>query len=89
MSINNNLLVFTLAFAFLAALPSTAPADAKPKGDYRHYVRKYNYPPVRRAVDGSLVDRQGWRLRPGYGWDNTCFSLDYLDSQYACSNSRR
>jgi hypothetical protein len=89
MNANNRLLVFTAAFALLVVPPSAALVDAKSKGYYRHYVRKHGYLPARRAVDGSLVDREGWRLRPGYGWDNTCFHLDYLDSQFACSNNRR
>jgi hypothetical protein len=33
---------------------------------------------------GELVDKAGWRLREG-GWDNTCFSMPWLPSQYACS----
>jgi hypothetical protein len=93
MSINNKLLIFAAAAAVLAVLPLTVSVDAKPKRYDRHYARKHYDPPAypleRRAVDGSLVDRQGWRLRPGYGWDNTCFNLDYLASQFACTGGGR
>jgi hypothetical protein len=37
----------------------------------------------RRAIDGVLVDRDGWRQTAS--WDNSCFSILYLHSMYACS----
>jgi hypothetical protein len=42
-------------------------------------------PSLRRIVGGDYADSEGWRYRPGYSWDNTCFkNLNYLDSQFAC-----
>ncbi len=89
MRINKSLLILTVVSAFIAAQPLGATADAKPKRYDRHFAKKPYYAPLRRAADGALVDRRGWRLRPAWGWDNTCFNLDYLASQYACSNGRR
>jgi hypothetical protein len=40
--------------------------------------------PVRRLAGGDLVDCHGWRLSSD-GWDNSCFNLDHLSSQFACS----
>ena len=37
----------------------------------------------RRAIDGVLVDHDGWRQTAS--WDNSCFSLLYFHSMYACS----
>jgi hypothetical protein len=73
----------------LAAPLNPAFAGAKHKGYRTHHQRLHaaqqNSPSLRRIVGGDYVDREGWRYRPGFGWDNTCFrNLDYLDSQFAC-----
>jgi hypothetical protein len=93
-NIYNRLAVFTAVFALLAMPLFATFADAKPKGYHRHYnhrayaTRRYA-PSDRRLIGGDYVDSHGWRYRTGYGWDNTCLNLDYLPSQYACSNNRR
>jgi hypothetical protein len=46
----------------------------------RHHSVSYSQ---RRAIDGVLVDRDGWRDTAS--WDNTCLSLLHLHSMYACS----
>ncbi len=75
--------VFIACFALLAAQA----ADARPITRYRYYVPKPITVgcPVHRAVDGTPVDCHGWRYRDNYGWDNTCFNLDYMPTMYACS----
>ena len=52
----------------------------------RHHVGIPSGCPIHRTAEGEIVDCQGWRLRPG-GWDNSCFNLDYLPSQFACSTA--
>ncbi len=73
------------------ALPLSPPqsAEARPKAHHRYYAQHYSGCPLHRAIDGSLVDCHGWRLGSGIGWDNTCFNLDYLPSQFACSSKGR
>ena len=71
-------------------LPGTT-AEAKGKSHYRRYVHQYRFPSphwngLRRSIDGDLVDRDGWRFRNGQ-WDNSCFNLLYLPSQFACSTN--
>ena len=68
----------------------TAEAKAKACKGYagQRYARvgQYNCP-LRRTVNGAIVDCHGWRLRSNpIGWDNSCFNLDYLPSMYACSS---
>jgi hypothetical protein len=46
----------------------------------RHYSIFYSQ---QRAIDGVLVDRDGWRQTAS--WDNSCFSLLHMHSMYACS----
>jgi hypothetical protein len=39
-----------------------------------------------RFTEGRPVGAGGWRLRSNArGWDNTCFDLTYLPSEFACS----
>jgi hypothetical protein len=77
-----------LSAAMLASSVSGVLAAENPKRHpRRHYASEAC--PTHRAVDGTLVDCQGWRKRDSVGWDNSCFNLDYLPSQYACSGRRR
>jgi hypothetical protein len=85
--------LFQKAVAFAACLSILAPGTAsmaaarpyaKGKAHYRYYARKGGDCPLRRVAGGDLADCHGWRLIDGR-WDNTCFNLDYLPSQYACS----
>jgi len=89
MSINNGLRVFSAVLMLLASSFYSASAGAKHRGHRLHHQRlhaaKQYSPSLRRIVGGDYVDAEGWRYRPGFGWDNTCFrNLDYLDSQFAC-----
>jgi hypothetical protein len=93
-NISNRLVAFSVTLAVLAALLIGVVAEAKPKvkPHYRHFVNEPRGCPVRQLADGSLVDCQGWRKWSGsVGWDNTCFNLDYLPSEFACGSkgSRR
>jgi hypothetical protein len=91
MRINDRL---TAAFAFCAilALVMVSEAMARPnrahhRAHYREHMQKPAGCPVRQIADGSLVDCHGWRKWSGsIGWDNSCFNLDYLPSQFACSS---
>jgi hypothetical protein len=47
-----------------------------------------NYCPLRRVAGGDLADCRGWRFVNGH-WNSSCFNLDYLPSQYACSPNSR
>jgi hypothetical protein len=88
MSTNNKLVAIAVGFAVLAA-PLFGAADAKPKikTHHRHHVSELRGCPVHQIADGSLVDCHGWRKWSGViGWDNTCFNLDYMPSQFACSS---
>ena len=88
---NRKLAVLIAMFAMLA-VPAAAGAQA---GRYRAHYRVYRHHclampcrcPLHRTAEGELVDCQGWRLRGGtIGWDNSCFNLDYLPSQFACGS---
>ncbi len=89
--------MLTLAAATIALLaasqlaPDSAEAKSKAYKGYagQRYARggQHNCP-LRRTVNGDIVDCNGWRLRPS-GWDNTCLNLDYLPSMYACSSPGR
>src|SRR5271165_6826172 len=72
------------ALVVCCAILAGAPASA---GKARKHDRQYAQTPVgcplHRAVDGTLVDCHGWRWRDNSGWDNSCFNLDYLPSQFA------
>ena len=73
----------------VAALSMSGPAaEARTKTHHRYVAQAQNHCPVRRTVNGDLVDCNGWRLRQS-GWDNTCLNLDYLPSMYACSSAGR
>ena len=88
MGISNRLVVITVSFAMIGAPLLTYAAEAKPKTHHRPVVAKAHSCPLRRTAEGELVDCQGWRLRSStIGWDNTCFNLDYLPSQFACSSN--
>ena len=91
--------MLTLAAATVAMLaaplaPDTAEAKTKAHKGYtaQRYARTgaQSSCPLRRTVNGDIVDCNGWRLRSNAaGWDNTCLNLDYLPSMYACSPGRR
>ena len=77
--------VFAACLAMLSAPLGGAEAYSTSKTHHRHYAKQAYGCPLHRAVDGTLVDCRGWRLRDNaIGWDNTCFNLDYLTSMYAC-----
>jgi hypothetical protein len=85
-SINNKLTVFTATLAIATPmLVSAAEAKSKTKTHPRHIVQRSVGCPVRRVAGGDLADCHGWRLFNGT-WDSTCFNLDYLPSQFACSS---
>jgi hypothetical protein len=85
----NILTIFTAASSLFAITMLADIVDAKHKiGPHRqHLVTKQagGNCPLRRVAGGDLADCHGWRLREG-GWDSTCFNLDYLPSQFACSS---
>ena len=76
------------AFVLIAAPMAPASAEGQSKPHHRHAGKKAGGCPTHKSVDGDLVDCHGWRLREG-SWDNSCFNLDYLPSQFACSSRGR
>ena len=89
------LTLLAAAVAMLAAqqlAPGAAEAKSKAYKGYagQRYARTGSQSncPLRRTVNGDIVDCNGWRLR-STGWDNTCLNLDYLPSMYACSSPGR
>ncbi len=88
MSTGNKLVSLAAAFALITAPLAQAAAEGQTKSHHRHSLGKTDRCPVHRTAEGELVDCQGWRLRSG-GWDNSCFNLDYLPSQFACSSRGR
>ena len=84
MSIGKKLPAFAAGIAMLAVSLSGAAAEARTRAHHHHFAQRQVGCPVRRVAGGDLADCHGWRLRDGT-WDNTCFNLDYLLSQYACS----
>lgn len=82
--------VLAASLALLSAPLAGALAGSPDKVHHRHYARHTSGCPVHRLADGTLVDCQGWRLRSNAtGWDNSCFNLDYLPSEFACSGNGR
>lgn len=92
MTSNRMLIAVAASFAMFAvsAGETAAVAKSKTKTYHRYAAQRQAGCPLHRAVDGDLVDCHGWRLRDNaIGWDNSCFNLDYLPSQFACSGRRR
>jgi hypothetical protein len=82
MSINSRIVI---AVACCPLLTSAQNADATKyrTKHHRHSVAKPYNPTPRQATEIG-----GWRKRDNAkGWDNTCFNLRYLSSQFACSTS--
>jgi hypothetical protein len=88
MCIYNKLPIFIAILAMLVLPLFATYADARHQTHYRyhrqHAAPKHYYPSTRLSPDGDIIDRNGWRYRPGYGWDNTCFNINYLPSSIAC-----
>ncbi len=80
------LVALTAAFAVLA---SSLPADAAQKrsAHYRRYAQRTYVRPAPFGLTPNYT--QNWRWRDNYGWDNTCFNLPYLSSEFACSSHGR
>ncbi len=93
----SRILTTTAAIVALLAASQIAVggAEAKTKAHKGYAAQRYaggghSNCPLRRTVNGDIVDCNGWRLRSNtIGWDNTCLNLDYLPSMYACSGNRR
>lgn len=81
-------LTAVIAACTLFVVPAAADSMAKKHHRlvHRHQAARLAGCPVHRTAEGELVDCRGWRYRGGtIGWDNTCFHLDYLPSEFACS----
>jgi len=77
-------LAMSLALVTMPLFGTTASAKHKSRHAHSHrQVASRHYDRQRRAIDGVLVDRYGWRQTAS--WDNSCFGLLYLHSMYACS----
>ena len=86
MSIGKKFAGLAAALAVFAAPLSQTSAEDGPKTHRRHFHKKLDRCPLHRTMEGELADCHGWRLRDNAtGWDNSCFNLDYLPSQFACS----
>ena len=77
------LAVFVVCCAILAEPAEAASRHRRVHASPHYTHRLVRGCPTHRAVDGSLVDCQGWRLWTN-GWDPSCHNLDYLPSQFAC-----
>jgi len=92
MSAKIKLVVLAATLILISGSARSAFAEQTATKHHRHSARwldrRPSQPrgcPVRQLADGSLVDCQGWRKWSGHiGWDNSCFNLDYLPSQFAC-----
>ena len=71
-------------FAIFAVPAGAVIAQTATLTDHRFFVRKRSDCPLRRVAGGDLADCRGWRFVNGH-WDSSCFNLDYLPSQFACS----
>ncbi len=86
--------VLVAACAALLTVPMLGTAaEARTKGHRRHHVQTvahHHHHSTPRDLwttfEGERVDRAGWRLRAN-GWDNSCFNLPYLSSQFACTSN--
>ena len=87
MTATRKLVTLAIAGFAMLAVPMWAAAETGTAPHHRHFSKKARVGcPVHQIADGSLVDCQGWRKWSGsVGWDNTCFNLDYMPSQFACS----
>ena len=86
MSNYSKLAIITVCCTGLAIPLSADAENTRARAHHRHYEMKSGGCPVHRSAEGELVDCHGWRKRDGtIGWDNTCFNLPYLSSQFACS----
>jgi hypothetical protein len=83
MSISKKFAIFAAGLGMLFVPVFDTAKGAKTKAYCRHFYYRPIFYPVPRTIDGKLVDRDGWRLRSG-GWDNNCFNIPWLTSQYAC-----
>jgi hypothetical protein len=81
-----NLATLAALCATVAAPASAATSKARHYAYRQHLARQTYACPFHRNAAGNLIDCHGWRLRSNAkGWDNSCFNLDYLPSEYACS----
>ena len=89
----NKLAALITCCAMLAAPTAQSAAETRKRGGqvyhrthYPHHLQRQSGCPVHRNSFGELMDCHGWRLG-SMGWDNTCFNLGYLPSQFACTPS--
>jgi hypothetical protein len=82
------ILSLAAAAALIAAPLAQASAEGRVKTHHKRTTKQAERCPTHRTAEGEIVDCHGWRLRDG-DWDNTCFNLDYLPSQFACSSRSR
>ncbi len=90
---NRKLAALAILFAMLAVPAAAGTYAGRSRAHFRVYRSPYPALPLRcplhRTLEGELADCQGWRQRGGLiGWDNTCFRLDYLPSEFACSGGQ-
>jgi hypothetical protein len=86
MIIYNGLAAIAVGFVLLAASINASAENRKTRAHHRHHhATKPSGCPIYKNAEGDLIDCRGWRKRVNGGWDNTCFNLPYLSSQYACT----
>jgi hypothetical protein len=82
----STLMTIAACLALSAAPPYANPAQGRAAAYHPVVEREAYRCPIHRNAAGNLIDCNGWRLRSGTtGWDNSCFSLDYMPSVFACS----
>jgi len=87
MGINSKFVILIASCAMLTTPSNAGAAKRETKPHHRHYAERASSCPIHKNAYGDLIDCRGWRLRDNAtGWDNTCFHLDYLSSQFACAS---
>ncbi len=89
MSTNGRLVALAAAFSMLVAPAFGAAAEREAQIHHRNYVDRQVYYPAPTGYYAGYYGvpyTYGWRHRSNArGWDNTCFNLPWLPSEFACS----
>jgi hypothetical protein len=88
MNAASSIIRIAAALVLFGAPLAQAWAGEQAKTHHKVPAKRTDRCPNHRTVEGEIVDCHGWRLRDG-DWDNSCFNLDYLPSQFACSSRGR
>ena len=86
MIMNSKLAAIVACCAIVAAPAFANTSKVRHMRHHNYFARQALACPLHRNAAGNLISCDGWRLRSSTkGWDNSCFNLDYLPSEFACS----